>query len=79
MRTKTRRWVAIFVVLCVGGAMTAPAHSAPDKKKEGKKAEKKTKMPKSVFDISVKDIDGKAVDLSKFRDQVLMVVNVASQ
>ena len=28
---------------------------------------------------AIEPIDGKAVDLSKFRDQVLMVVNVASQ
>ncbi len=35
-------------------------------------------MP-SVFDFEVKDIHGKAVPLSRYRDQVLLIVNTASK
>lgn len=39
-----------------------------------------TGLPKSSFyDFYVKDIDGKSVKLSKFRGQVVLVVNVASK
>ena len=31
------------------------------------------------YDFSVKDIDGKEIDLSKYRGNVILVVNVASQ
>jgi glutathione peroxidase len=34
---------------------------------------------KSVLDFKVKDIDGKEVDLSKYKGDVLLVVNVASK
>ena len=40
---------------------------------------KKIKLPSSLFQFKVKDIDGKAVALGKFRNQVLLVVNVASR
>ena len=42
-------------------------------------AEEAGKEPGSVFEFKVKDIDGKAVALVKFRNQVLLVVNVASR
>ena len=32
----------------------------------------------SVLDFKVKDIDGKEVDLSKFKGEVLLIVNTAS-
>ena len=35
--------------------------------------------PKSVLDFKVKDIDGKDVDLSKFKGDVLLIVNTASK
>ncbi|KAK9817042.1 hypothetical protein WJX72_008824 [[Myrmecia] bisecta] len=35
-------------------------------------------QPTSFHDFKVKDIDGKAVDLSKYRGKVVLVVNVAS-
>ena len=35
-------------------------------------------MP-SVFDFEVKDIHGKTVPLSRYRDQVLLIVNTASK
>ena len=37
------------------------------------------KKPTSVLDFKVQDIDGKPVDLSKFKGEVLLVVNTASQ
>ena len=45
----------------------------------GVQAEDAKKKVASVHDFKVKDIDGKEIDLSKFRGQVLMLVNVASQ
>jgi len=38
-----------------------------------------TKKPASVFDFKVEDIDGKAVDLARFKGEVLLIVNTASQ
>lgn len=34
---------------------------------------------KSIYDFTVKDIDGKDVPLKKFKNKVLLIVNVASQ
>jgi glutathione peroxidase len=42
-------------------------------------AEEPAKKPTSVLDFPVKNIDGKDVDLSKFRGEVLLIVNTASQ
>jgi glutathione peroxidase len=37
------------------------------------------KKPVSVLDFTMKDIDGKPVDLSKYKGEVLLVVNTASK
>jgi len=37
------------------------------------------KTPMSVLDAKVKDIDGKDVDLSRYKGEVLLIVNTASQ
>jgi glutathione peroxidase len=42
-------------------------------------ADEPARKPSSVLDFQVKDIDGKTVDLSKYRGEVLLVVNTASQ
>ncbi len=34
--------------------------------------------PTSIYDITMNDIDGDPVDFDRFRDQVLVIVNVAS-
>lgn len=34
---------------------------------------------KSLYDISTKSIDGEAVSMSKFKDKLLLIVNVASE
>ena len=36
-------------------------------------------MKKSVFEYSVKDINGQEVNLSQYKDKVLLIVNVASK
>jgi len=36
-------------------------------------------MKESIYDYKVKDIDGNEVAMSKFKDKVLMIVNVASK
>jgi glutathione peroxidase len=50
-----------------------------EEKPQEKKDKKAKKTPTSVHHFKVKDIDGKAVALRKYRDQVLLVVNVASK
>ena len=42
-------------------------------------AQDKTAMPDSVLKFTMKDIDGKPVDLARYKGDVLLVVNVASQ
>jgi glutathione peroxidase len=37
------------------------------------------KKPASVLEFKVQDIDGKAVDLAKFKGEVLLIVNTASK
>lgn len=36
-------------------------------------------LPMSIYDFNVKNIDGKEVSLSKYKDKVLLIVNVASK
>jgi glutathione peroxidase len=36
-------------------------------------------MKKTVFEYSVKDINGQEVNLSQYKDKVLLIVNVASK
>ncbi|GAC1464792.1 MAG: glutathione peroxidase [Isosphaeraceae bacterium] len=38
-----------------------------------------SKKPASVLDFQVRDIDGRSVDLNKYRGEVLLIVNTASQ
>ena len=38
-----------------------------------------TKKPASILDLKVEDIDGKPVELAKYRGEVLLIVNTASQ
>jgi len=42
-------------------------------------ADEPARKPTSVLDFQVKDIDGKDVDLSRYKGEVLLVVNTASQ
>jgi glutathione peroxidase len=48
------------------------------KETEGSSAQTKGSMT-SVYDITVKDIDGKPVKLDRYKGNVLMIVNVASE
>ncbi|MDE2506450.1 MAG: glutathione peroxidase [Planctomycetota bacterium] len=58
--------IAFTACACVLSATSVTADPTP--KKDG-----------SVLDFKVKDIDGKDVELSKFRGDVLLIVNTASQ
>ena len=42
-------------------------------------ADEPAKKPASVLDFQVRDIDGKPVDLSRYKGEVLLIVNTASQ
>ncbi len=39
----------------------------------------KTKAKPTLHDFTVRDIDGETVSLAKYRDQVCLIVNVASR
>lgn len=63
--------VRIFTLLAAAAAIApfaAPRSASADDKK-----------PSSILDFKVQDIDGKPVELSKFKGDVLLVVNTASQ
>ncbi|KAJ4867524.1 putative glutathione peroxidase 8 [Raphanus sativus] len=38
-----------------------------------------TKDPESVYDISIEDANGNSLELSQYKDKVLLIVNVASK
>lgn len=60
----------ISALLSLGAAQTAPATKGESEVKAS---------PKSIFDFTVQDIDGQDVPLSKYRGNVLLIVNVASK
>ena len=60
------------LVLAVPAAQTVPAAPA-----DGGSTVKDA--PKSIYDFTVKDIDGQAIDLSRYKGDVLLIVNVASK
>tara|TARA_B100000809_G_scaffold122323_1_gene120392 strand:- start:673 stop:867 length:195 start_codon:yes stop_codon:yes gene_type:complete len=62
-----RKFLILGLALLAGGFMARAV------------AEEAGKAPSSLFEFKVKDIDGKAVAMEKFRNQVLLVVNVASR
>lgn len=43
------------------------------------KSKEEWKSAESIYDFSVKDIDGNEVSLEKYRNQVVLIVNVASK
>jgi len=57
-------FASLLLVLCIPRAVAA---------------DEPARKPASVLDFQVKDIDGKNVDLSKYKGEVLLVVNTASQ
>lgn len=56
-----------------GASVAAPRRRAPGV------AYATAATEKSIYDYTVKDIDGKDVPLKKFKNKVLLIVNVASQ
>lgn len=46
---------------------------------ENAKSKEEWKSAESIYDFSVKDIDGNEVSLEKYRNQVVLIVNVASK
>jgi len=59
--------------VALGAASIMAAGDAP------KEVAKDQPMPKSVYELTVKDIDGKDVALAKYKGDVCLIVNVASQ
>jgi cytochrome oxidase Cu insertion factor (SCO1/SenC/PrrC family) len=64
---------ALVIAALVGGVW---ATMTDDKAAKDDKSDSAT--AKSVYDFTVKDIDGKDVRLTKYKGDVLMIVNVAS-
>ena len=60
----------VFPLVCVTlGAKDSPVNVAKSTKSTGK----------SIYDFTVKNIDGQDVALAKYRESVLLIVNVASR
>ncbi len=70
MNCKRMTTAAASIALCCAVFAQQAAAKSP---------EKPNVSNASIYDFTVKDIDGKDVDLSKYKDFVLLVVNVASQ
>jgi cytochrome oxidase Cu insertion factor (SCO1/SenC/PrrC family) len=64
---------ALVMAALVGGVW---ATMADEKGSKGDKSD--AAAAKSVYDFTVKDIDGKDVSLTKYKGDVVMIVNVAS-
>ena len=52
---------------------------APETKTEAPEQNGKPKKPVSIYDFKTESLDGKPVNLSKYKGQVLLVVNTASK
>jgi len=65
-----RKWIGTALV--IGLAMTAGIALAQDSKPA-------TTKGAGIYGLKVKSIDGKAVELSKYKGKVLLIVNVASR
>jgi len=65
--------MALAIAALVGGAGATMTDEKADK---GDKSD--TAEAESIYDFTVKDIDGKDVSLTKYKSDVLMIVNVAS-
>lgn len=68
--------------VCVIGLTSLALAGDPPKdagKDAAKDAKKDSPTAKSVYEFTMKDIDGKDVPLSKYKGDVLMIVNVASK
>jgi len=65
--------VRLVALLLAAVALTTVPHAAPASAAEG------DKKPNSVLGFKVQDIDGKPVDLAKYKGEVLLIVNTASQ
>jgi glutathione peroxidase len=73
---RTGCWVAGLVA--VGLASAGPVLAAENGETK-KQTEKEPAAAKSFYDFTVKDIDGKEVELSQYKGDVCLVVNVASR
>ena len=83
----TRRGLGFFLIaMLAAGPVIAQAEKPGEKKEKKAKGEKRKKGKKkgnakgvrSIHRLKVANIDGEEISLRKFRNQVLMVVNVAS-
>jgi glutathione peroxidase len=77
MATKAKTLVAAVLATVIGAAAVTVT-AAESGAKDGAPAAD-VKEAGSPLDFAVKDIDGKETDLSRFKGQVVMIVNVASK
>ncbi len=69
----------LLPIVMAGLMISLTGDGTPTGAKSGE-GDKEGKSPtKSFYDFTVKDIDGDDVELSKYRGQVCLVVNVASR
>ncbi len=70
--------IVSFSSFVLSAVLLAQAPSRPAEKGAMEKPASAAKA-QSIYDFTVKDIDGKEVKLDKYRGDVLMVINTASQ
>lgn len=70
------RWMILVVM---GAILEAQAVQDPTRRTNPGKEGTRTVSEKTIYEFSVKDIDGKDVPLSRYKGNVLMIVNVASK
>ena len=69
----------MFIILTVVVALAVGLKFASDDARAAEPSADATASAKSIHDITVKDIDGQDVKLSKYKGDVLLIVNVASR
>lgn len=70
---------SIFPELMVGAAVSFLLYAAPGDRGRAGEETKAAEPTGSLYDLTVKNIDGKEVKLSRYKGDVLLIVNVASR
>jgi len=69
----------MFMILAIVTTLAVGLQIAPGETKAAEQSADAKTSAKSIYDFTVKDIDGEDVKLSKYKGDVLLIVNVASK
>lgn len=68
-----------LMTLAIVAVLTVGLEIAPGQVRAAEQSADATTSVKSIYDFTVKDIDGEDVKLSRYKGDVLLIVNVASK